>query len=218
MRYGVLGTGVVGRTLGSRLVGLGHDVTMGSRDATNPNALGWAEQAGERARVATFAEAAAFGERVICATAGAGTLAALGSVDPADLDGKVLIDVSNPLDFSSGFPPRLFVTNDDSLGEQVQRAHPQARVVKALNTVNCAVMVEPERVPGEHVVFVCGEDATAKDDVRALLGELGWPAHRVVDLGGIDNARATEAYLALWVRLMRTLGTADFNLALQVAR
>ncbi len=158
MKVGVLGTGVVGSTIGGRLVSLGHEVMMGSRSADNADAANWAQKAGERAHHGTFSDAARFGELLFNCTAGAASLHAIGSVDEADLAGKVLVDVANPLDFSQGFPPSLTVSNADSLGEQIQRAFPAARVVKTLNTVNCRVMVEPGRVPGDHDVFVCGED------------------------------------------------------------
>jgi predicted dinucleotide-binding enzyme len=128
----------------------------------------------------------------------------------------VLIDVANPLDFSQGMPPSLSVCNTDSLGERIQRAFPATRVVKALNTVNCDVMVEPARVPGEHVVFVCGHDSEAKDEVTRLLGVFGWPAERVLDLGDVSAARGTEMYLPLWLNLMGQLGTPHFNI--EVAR
>lgn len=133
----------------------------------------------------------------------------------AGLEGKVLVDVSNPLEFHDDGPPTLFVANDDSLGEQIQRALPGARVVKALNTMNADVMVNPSLVPGDHVAFVCGDDDAAKATVTALLGEFGWPAERVIDLGDISAARGTEAYLLIWLRLMGAMGGAHFNIAVQ---
>lgn len=204
MRYAVLGTGAVGQALSTRLAGLGHEVTMGSRDAANPAANAWAQDEG--VRVATFRDAAAQADLVVNATGGAVTLDVLASVGAEHLDGKVLADVSNPIDPASGFPPSLLVANSDSLAEQVQRAYPGARVVKTLNTMNCDVMVRPELVPGEHVVFVAGDDAQAKAAVTAMLGEFGWPAGRILDLGGIDAARATEMFLPLWIRLYGAVG------------
>jgi len=124
-----------------------------------------------------------------------------------------VIDVSNPLDFSGG-GPALFTDSTDSLAERIQRAAPSARVVKSLNTVTAAVMVDPASVSGDHVIFVAGDDAGAKDETRALLGELGWPAERVVDLGDITAARAAEAYVMLWLRLMQALGTPMFSIAI----
>ncbi len=214
MRIGVFGTGIVGRTLGGKLVELGHEVRMGSRTADNERAAEWAAQAGPMASHGTFADAAEFADLIINATNGDGAVPAVESARQK-LAGKLLIDVSNPLDFSHGFPPRLSVCNDDSLGERVHRALPDTRVVKALNTVNCVVMVNPAGPPGDHVVFVCGEDEAAKRQTVDLLGGLGWPAERVVDLGGIEAARGTEAYMLLWVRLMRGIGNPNFNIALQ---
>ncbi|MET9763273.1 NAD(P)-binding domain-containing protein [Streptomyces sp. NPDC006372] len=216
MRYAVLGTGVVGRTLGGKLVELGHEVRLGSRTRDNPAAAEWAAAAGTGASAGTFAEAAAFGEVVVNAVGGRVALAALEAVRPEDLDGKVLVDVSNPLAFEEG-ELRLSPVESDSVGEQIQRAFPNARVVKTLNTVKCQVMVDPARVPGEHNVFVCGDDARAKEQVTALLGEFGWPAARVLDLGGIRAARHVEMWLPLWMGLMQKFGHADFNLELRRA-
>ena len=212
MRVGVLGTGTVGQTLGSKLVELGHEVRMGSRDAPNEKAAAWAAEAGERASTGTFADAAAFGEVVFNCTAGAASLQALEQAGDDAIRGKVLVDVSNPLDFSSGMPPSLTVCNTDSLAEQIQRRFPEARVVKALNTVNAHVMVDPAQVPGEHDVFVCGDDDAAKSEVVAVLESFGWPRDRVVNLGGIDGARAVEMYLPLWIRLFGAFGTPNVNI------
>jgi predicted dinucleotide-binding enzyme len=209
MKIGVLGTGTVGTTIASKLVDLGHEVKMGARSASNDKSTGWAGQAGARASSGTFAEAAAFGELMFVCTSGQGTLAALESTGTA-LDGKVVIDLTNPLDFSKGMPPTLFVSNDDSLGERVQRAFPNARVVKTLNTISCSVMVDAARVPGEHTVFMSGNDTAAKKQVESILRE--WFGHRhILDLGDITTARGTEAYLHLWLRAWSALGTADFN-------
>jgi predicted dinucleotide-binding enzyme len=203
---------MVGKALGTKLAELGHEVRMGSRSAGNEAAAEWAA-AGERASHGTFAEAAEHGELVLNCTAGAGAVDAVSSASDG-LRGKVLVDVSNPLDFSQGGLPSLFVAVSDSLGERVQRAVPDARVVKALSTMNADVMVDPGSVPGEHVAFVCGDDAGAKEQVVALLGELGWPGERVLDLGDLSAARGMEAYLLLWLRMMNALGTARFNVAL----
>lgn len=211
MKIGVLGTGTVGRTIATKLVALGHGVTMGSRTADNEQAAEWVAEAGDRAAQGTFADAAAFGEIVFNCTAGVASLEALGSVSTDDLAGKILVDVANPLDFSQGMPPTLAVSNTDSLAEQIQRALPDARVVKALNTVNAMVMVDPGRVPGEHDVFLCGNDADAKAQVTELLESFGWPSERIVDLGDITGARAMEMYLPLWLRLFGTFGTGDVN-------
>jgi predicted dinucleotide-binding enzyme len=218
MRVGVLGTGMVGQAIATKLIQLGDEVTMGGRDETNEKSAGWlAEQGTDRARIGTFADAAAFGELLVNATAGAVSLDVLAAAGAANLDGKVLVDISIPLDFSAGFPPSLSVVNTDSVGEQLQAAHPRVRLVKALNTVNAAVMVDPGSVPGEHVLFIAGDDAGAKAEVTALLGRFGWPADRILDLGDITAARGTEMYLALWIRLMRALGTSKFNIELRRA-
>ncbi|GHE02645.1 NADPH-dependent F420 reductase [Streptomyces alanosinicus] len=216
MRFAVLGTGEVGRTLGGRLVELGHEVTLGSRTKDNPVALEWATAAAERARAGTFAEAAASAEMVVNAVSGRVALDALRAAGAENLDGKILVDVCNPLAFQDG-EARLDPVESDSVGEQIQRAFPHARVVKTLNTVNCQVMVDPGRVPGAHHLFVCGEDAAAKGQVTAMLGEFGWPAERVLDLGGIQAARTVEMYLPLWLTMMRRFGTADFNIEVRRA-
>ncbi|MDQ3822840.1 MAG: NAD(P)-binding domain-containing protein [Actinomycetota bacterium] len=211
MRIGVLGTGSVGRTLASKLVDLGHEVRLGSRDAANEKAQEWAAASGERASAGTFADAAGFGELVFNCTAGAASLEALELAGDDALGGKVVVDVANPLDFSRGMPPTLTVCNTDSLGEQIQRRFSDARVVKALNTVNHQVMVDPGRVPGEHDLFVCGDDEAAKAQVVDLLETFGWPRERIVDLGGIDGARGMEMYLPLWVRMLGVFGTPHLN-------
>lgn len=211
MKISVLGTGNVGATIGAKLVALGHDVKMGSRSATNEKALAWKERVKGGASVGTFADSAAHGEMIFNCTNGAGTLEALHAAGAANLKGKLLIDISNALDFSKGFPPTLAVCNTDSLGEQVQRAFPDAKVVKTLNTVNCDVMVDASRVHGEHTMFMAGNDADAKAQVRALLSDwFGW--RDILDLGDISMARGTEMYLPLWVRMYGALKTAHFNI------
>jgi predicted dinucleotide-binding enzyme len=211
---------MVGRSLADRLAGLGHDVVVGTSHVeqtlarTDPDAMGnppyaeW-QKDNPAVRLVPFAEAGAHGEVIVNATAGTGTLSAL---EAANLSGKVLVDVANALDFSHGFPPLLSVANTDSLGEQIQRAFPDARVVKTLNTMNAYVMIEPSRVPGRHSVFLAGEDAAAKETTKRLLHDFGWPEQAIVDFGGIRAARGTEMYLPLWLSLMGVLGTADFNI------
>ena len=211
MRFAVLGTGVVGPTIATRLVRLGHEVMMGSRDAANARAAAWVAEAGERASSGTFADAAAFGDVVVNATAGLHSLDALAACGAELLGGKLIIDVSNPLDFSAGFPPRLASRGDDSTAEQIQRAFPGARVVKTLNTINCDVMVNPQLAPGGNV-FVSGNDPEAKRESRELLQSFGWPDKDIVDIGDITSARGAEAYVLLWVRLMQAQGTAAFNI------
>ncbi|MFJ3879532.1 NADPH-dependent F420 reductase [Streptomyces sp. NPDC090077] len=220
MRYAVLGTGVVGRTVAARLASLGHDVVIGTRDPGST--LARAEYAAWQADhpsigLAGFPQAARDGEVLVNATGGRVSVDALGEADPADLDGKVLIDIANPLDFSQGFPPVLDPANDDSLGELIQRTHPRLRVVKTLNTMNCQIMVDPARVPGEHTVFLSGEDADAKKTVHALLNSFGWPDRAILDLGGIETARGTEMLLPVWLRVMGALGHSEFNFHIQTA-
>ncbi|WP_405673891.1 NADPH-dependent F420 reductase [Streptomyces sp. NBC_01530] len=217
MRYAVLGTGEVGRTLGGRLAELGHEVTLGSRSKDNPTALEWARGAGAGAQAGTFAEAASSAEVVVVAVGGRVALMALEAAGAENLDGKVVVDVSNPMAFEDG-ELRLSPVESDSVGEQIQRAFPRARVVKTLNTVNCKVMVDPSLVPGEHQIFVCGADASAKEQVSGLLGEFGWPPHRVLDLGGIRSARSVEMLLPLWLDLLRNLGHAEFNIEVRRGR
>jgi 8-hydroxy-5-deazaflavin:NADPH oxidoreductase len=194
VRIGVLGTGMVGSTLAGKLRELDHEVRVGSRDGSKGDG--------------TFAEAAAHGELVLNCTAGAASLQALEQAGEQNLAGKVLVDVGNPLDVSGG-TVTLTVCNDDSLGEQIQRRYPSARVVKALNTVNARVMVDPGSVPGEHDVFLCGDDDGAKAQVRGLLESFGW--RNVVDLGGIEGARSLEMYLLFWLRLRGATGTPFVN-------
>jgi len=213
VRIGVLGTGVVGKTIGSRLVGLGHEVTMGSRTADNEAATEWAAQAGEGATNGTFADAAAFGEVLFNCTGGMVSLDALDAAGDDNLAGKVLLDVSNALDFSGGFPPSLAVVNTDSVAEQIQRRFPSARVVKTLNTMNASVMVDPARLPGHHNVFVSGDDAEAKSVAAGILRSFGWPEDAVIDLGDVTTARGAEMLVALWVRLRMAFDTSDFNIA-----
>ncbi len=212
MMIGVLGTGMVGQTLATKLAELGHGVQMGSRDPRNEKARAWAESAGAGASHGTFADAAEFGEVIFNCTAGAASLHALEQAGERALGGKVLVDVANPLDFSRGMPPTLTVANTDSLGERIQRRFPATRVVKALNTINHEVMVDPALAPGEHDLFFCGDDARAKATVAEVLEDFGWPRERIVDLGGIEGSRGMEMYLALWLRLLRTLGSGHFNI------
>ena len=212
MRIGVLGTGTVGQTLATGLVRAGHEVRMGSRQAGNEKATAWAAEAGDRASEGDFAGAAEFGEVVLNATSGAASLEALDAAGADHLDGKLLIDVANPLDFSKGMPPTLTVANDDSLAEQIQRRYPGARVVKTLNTVNAVVMIEPGALPEPHTMFLCGNDDTAKADAAALLADLGWPPGDILDLGDITAARGMEMYLPLWLRLLGATGSPMLNI------
>jgi len=222
MKIGIMGTGMVGQILAAKLVEVGHDVKIGTRDVnktlarTDPDPFGnppfgeW-QKKNPKVKLGTFAETAAHGEVLINATAGTGALPALKSAGEANLKGKILMDVSNPLDFSKGMPPTLTVCNTDSLGEQIQRAFPKVKVVKTLNTTNAYVMINPRQVgSGDHHIFVCGNDADAKTKVTGYLKNwFGWK--EVIDLGDITNARGTEMLLPIWVRLMGALQTPMFN-------
>jgi predicted dinucleotide-binding enzyme len=213
MKIAVLGTGMVGNAIATKLVQLDHQVMMGSRTANSDAGQEWLRSVGGKAHVGTFADAAAFGEIVFDCTNGANSIAALRAAGAANLRGKILIHVGNPLDFSKGMPPTLTVCNTDSLGEQVQREFPDVRVVKALNTVNCEVMIEPSRVPGDHELFICGNDAAAKREVTDRICEwFGWKPGNIIDLGDIANSRGTEMFLALWVRLWGFVGNPYFNI------
>lgn len=202
MKIAVLGTGMVGHAIASKLVALGHEVMMGSRTAGNAKASAWAASVGARAQAGTFADSAAFCEVAFNCTRGASSLEALQAADPDNLEGKVVIDVANVL------PPAD--SSGQSLGERIQGAFPLARVVKTLNTVNCEVMVNPRTLPGAHTLFVSGNDAGAKQVARDLLESFGWTD--VIDLGDITTARATEGYLPLWLSIWKQLKTAGFNI------
>ncbi len=211
MKIGVFGTGVVGKTIASKLAGLGHEVKMGSRSATNENAAQWVASADGKASQGTFAEAAAFGEILFNCTKGDATLNVLELAGADNMNGKILVDISNPLDFSKGMPPTLFICNDDSLGETVQRTYPGAHVVKTLNTMNCGLMVDPSLVKGDHTVFLSGNDAGAKAEVKKMLASFGWAEKNMIDLGDISTARGTEQLLPIWIRLWGALGSPNFN-------
>lgn len=212
MNIGVLGTGVVGRTLATRLVELGHVVALGTRDVANVSAREWLSLVGTArgARVATFADAAAHGALLVNATSGGASIGALTAAGERNLAGKVLVDVANPLDFSHGMPPSLSIVNTDSLGEQIQRTFPAARVVKTLNMVNADVMAHPAKLPEETTMFVAGDDAEAKATAADLLRAFGWRS--ILDLGGIQAARGLEMYLPLWLQLMTAQNTVTFNI------
>ena len=221
MRIAVLGTGMVGRTIAARLSELGHEVTVGTRDPQATLTRSEVDQMGTQpfsawasahpgVEVSSFTDAALGAEVVVNATNGAAALEVLSLAGEENLTGKVLIDISNPLDFSHGMPPTLFVKDTDSLGEQVQRRFPTARVVKTLNTLNANLMAYPGSLPEPTTVFVSGDDPGAKTVVTSLLHSFGHTD--VIDLGGIETARGTEMWLPLWLRLMGALGTAAFNL------
>ncbi|HRI61049.1 MAG TPA: NAD(P)-binding domain-containing protein [Saprospiraceae bacterium] len=211
MNIAVLGTGMVGRTIGSALIQLGHTVKMGSRTKGNEKALAWVAANSASASEGTFADAAAFGEVIFVCTKGDGTLDALRAAGAPNLSGKVLVDISNPLDFSKGMPPSLFISNTDSLGEHIQHEFPDAKVVKTLNIVNCEVMVNAAKssATDRGTMFVSGNDAEAKQSVIGhFLSPWGW--NDVIDLGDITTARGTEMLLPLWVRTWAATGNGYF--------
>ncbi len=208
----ILGTGMVGDAIGSKLVSLGHKVMMGSRTPDNEKALAWAEKNGELASQGTFADAAAFGELIFNCTSGKVSLEALQLAGRENLQGKILVDVANPLDFSKGMPPSLTICNTDSLGEVIQRQFADVKVVKALNTLNCQLMVNPGLLKDAGNIFICGNDSAAKAEVDSLLHSFGW--EKIIDLGDISAARGTEQLLPVWVRLMGIMGTPMFNFSI----
>lgn len=213
MKIGILGTGVVGNTIGTALIAKGHEVKMGSRDAVNEKAAGWTKANGKNASQGIFEDAVVFGDIVFNCTKGEHSLEALTSAGEQNLAEKILIDVANPLDFSKGMPPTLSLVNDTSLGETIQIAFPQTKVVKALNTLNCTLMVDANKLAdGDHNLFICGNDETAKQKVKELLHEnFNWKIENIIDLGDITNSRGTEQLLPIWIRLWSALGTTDFN-------
>ncbi|WP_247826388.1 NADPH-dependent F420 reductase [Arthrobacter antioxidans] len=213
MQIGILGSGIVGRTLGAALVRQGHDVAIGSRTYDTPNGRHWGTGTHGAVRIESYADAIRGAELVVNATPGLVSLGVVRELAPEDLDGVVLLDVANTLDFSAGMPPSVSGTAGDSLAEQIQRALPRARVVKALNTMTAAVMVDPGLLEGHHTVFVSGDAADAKALVTGLLTGFGWPAEDILDLGALDTARATEALMPLWLRIWGAIGTPVFNIA-----
>ena len=219
MKIGIFGTGVVGQTLAGALVGKGHDLMIGTRDpqvtmqresARGSSFKDW-HGTHQSVKVGTSAEAARFGDVIINATSGSGALPALEGAGTDALGDKILLDLSNPLDFSKGFPPTLTVCNTDSIGEMLQRAFPRVRLVKTLNSTTAALMVNPGAVGGgDHTMFVAGNDAEAKAKVKGWLGEwFGW--RDVIDLGDVTNARGLEMLLPIWTRLYGALGSPMFN-------
>ncbi len=222
MKIGVFGTGIVGQTISEKLVQVGNDVMIGTRDkdATltrkakdnfgRPGFGDWIRN-NPKVKVAEYPAAAEFAELIVNATNGMGSMQALEEAGEKNLKGKVIVDISNPLDFSKGMPPTLFVSNTDSLGEQIQRRFPEAKVVKTLNTMNAYVMVNPGLLSEDHTVFLSGNDAAAKSAVKQLLSSFGWKEHNMLDMGDLTSARGVEQILPLWVRLLGTLKTPMFN-------
>jgi 8-hydroxy-5-deazaflavin:NADPH oxidoreductase len=225
MKIAILGTGTVGQTVAGRLAGLSYEVMMGTRDAAETSSRTAKDSYGgpsftewyadnKQVKLASFAEAAAFGEIIINATSGANSINALRLAGADNLNGKVLIDIANPLDFTKGMPPILIpeLCNTNSLGEEIQRSFPNTKVVKTLNTMWCGLMVNPAMIGGgDHVVFICGNNADAKAKATEFLHRFGWQAQNIIDLGDISAARGTEMMLPVWLKIMGTLGSGAFN-------
>jgi len=215
MNIGVLGTGATGLTISSKLVELGHDVMVGSREEASPSAVAWAKDQGHNALYGTFMNASEFGEVIFNCTLGSASLSALNLAGAENLKGKILIDTSNPLDRSTD-TWTLTVCNTDSLGEQIQRAFPETRVIKTLNTVNANVMVNPSKLIEKTVVFVSGNDIEAKATVVMILRDwFGW--RDIIDLGNITTARSVEMYVPLWHNLRTAISSQRFNIKVVAA-
>jgi 8-hydroxy-5-deazaflavin:NADPH oxidoreductase len=222
MNITVLGTGIVGQVIAAKLAELGHTVTIGTRDVEktlarntkdgmgNPPFGEWYEKNKSKIKLASYDKAATSSELLFNCTSGQASVEAIKGLGN-NISGKILIDVSNPLDFSKGFPPSLSVVNTDSLGEVIQRTFPDLKVVKTLNTMTCFIMVNPALVPGDHNVFVSGNDEGAKTKTKEILQSFGWKAGDIIDLGDISTARGTEQLLPIWVRLMKSMNTPMFN-------
>lgn len=202
MRIGILGTGIVGSTLGQHLTGKGHKIMTGSRTAKQGNSI------------KSFEEAAAFGNLLFNCTRGIASLEAIQMAGIENFKYKILIDIANPVDFSVGMPPRLTICNDHSLGEEIQKLLPKAKVVKALNTVNADIMVNPQIInQGKHDLFICGNDDDAKRTVTEfLIKELGWYRENIIDLGDIVHARTTEAMFLFSISLAMKYGSFHNNI------
>ena len=213
MKITVLGTGTVGQTIGAKLIELDHQVKMGSRSADNEKGIEWVNKNGSNASLGTFNVAAAFGEIIFNCTKGMETIQILNSIEKQNLHSKILIDLTNPLDFSNGMPPTLSVCNTNSIGEEIQNKFPDTYVVKTLNTMWCGLMVNPNMIGGgDHVNFICGNVAEAKDKVKTLLMSFGWKPENILDLGDITASRGTEMYLPLWLRVYTATNNGAFNL------
>jgi 8-hydroxy-5-deazaflavin:NADPH oxidoreductase len=214
MRVGILGSGDVGRALGTAFAERGHSVTVGSKTPEKPELVAWKKATGPNAATATFAEAARSGEILVLCCLGSAVDAVIDLAGSAHFDGKLLIDATNALDFSKGMPPGLFVGVTDSLGERVQRKLPKARVVKCFNIVPNPVMAHPQLPGGMADMIIAGNDAAAKTQVTEILRSFGWSG--AIDIGGIEGARWLEAMVPLWVRVASAVGT--FQVAFKVVR
>ena len=228
MKIAIIGTGIVGKTIASKLVELNHDVMMGTRNVSdklastatdnygNPPFGEWIKT-NSKVKLGSFAEAAAFGELVVNATNGSNSITALILAGTKNLAGKVLIDISNPLDFSNGMPPSLLpgLNNTNSLAEEIQRTFPDTMVIKTLNTMWCGLMVNPNLVGnGDHINFISGNNSEAKNKVIKLLNQFGWLDKNIFDIGDITGARATESLLPIWLKVMGVTKNGAFNFRL----
>lgn len=215
MKIGILGTGSVGRTIGTAFIEKGHEVMLGSRSTTNEKAMSWVEANGVHARHGSFQETVEFAELICICLNGAFAVDVLQQAGPANFIDKIVIDVTNPLDFSNGMPPSLLsqYSNTWSLGEEIQQQLPGAKVVKALNTVTANLMVNAQLVNNaHHHLFICGNDVAAKNAVRELLAHnFHWKPEYILDFGSIQSARLTEGIVPFWVGAMQVLGTPMFN-------
>ena len=212
-KIAVLGTGNVGDTIGSKLIELGHTVVMGSRTQNNEKAMAFTAKHNGRALAGTFEEAAAYGEIIFNCTKGINSIDALKMAGDNNLKDKIIVDIANPLNFSGGMPPSLTFSNTNSLGEEIQKTFPSAKVVKALNTMWCGLMVNPDMLNnGDHTTFICGNDTNAKEKVKEILRSFGWVDKNILDLGDITSSRGTEMYLAMWIRVMGIMNTGNFNI------
>ena len=222
MKISILGTGSVGQSISAKMIALGHKVFMASRDAqqareriqTNPmTGSSFAEWLTKNTAVnlVNYNDLPPDTDIYINCTQGEGSVAALKAIGKDKIKNKIILDISNPLDFSKGMPPTLFISNTDSLAETIQREFPDSKIVKGLNTMNCNIMMNPSIVPGDHNVFLSGNDQQAKNEISSLLISVGWKADNIIDLGDISTARGTEMILPIWLRLWGALGTAEFN-------
>jgi 8-hydroxy-5-deazaflavin:NADPH oxidoreductase len=213
-RVGVLGSGVVGRRLAWGFADRGHDVMIGSRDPGKSDLQEWLSGEGSGIRSGTFAETAAHGDLIVLGLLGTATVEAITDAGASNFSGKVVIDATNPLDFSDGFPPKLAISGEDSLGEQVQRALPDARVVKAFNIIGNTYFVDPSFTEGKPTMLIAGDDQGAKQTVASVLADFGWP--EPVDLGGIEGSRELEAICIAWVKIGGARGAWDHGFKLLV--
>jgi 8-hydroxy-5-deazaflavin:NADPH oxidoreductase len=213
-RVGVLGSGEVGRRLAEGFASRGHDVMIGTRDPDKPELRAWLSSDGAGVRAGTFADVAAHGELLVLAVLGNAAEEAIADAGLSNFSGKVVIDATNPLDFSGGFPPKLSITGEDSLGERVQRTLPDAKVVKAFNTIGNAYFVDPSFSDGKPTMLIAGNDADAKKTVGDVLADFGWP--EPVDLGGIEASRELEAICIAWVKIGGARGAWDHGFKLLV--